>query len=225
MKMNKEKESLTSLTVSARIICCGHRHFVSQKSGLQFPAFLIQFIDSQDQNTVGSNRRFIRYHWRSKRDFLNLKRESVLDPKKSFPKSAYNNLCNQAVEKPWIRPLISDLEAERNHILSKLDIHNFDPEASGYQARMKKSVIRMDDFLANSTGSGAWSIFCRNDDCAGIINPTTFAQDNIKDSSSGDKEPNVHRGNAAKLSQYFTSETNAQMVRFLYFNCQLRKSK
>lgn len=71
-----------------RVIACGQKHFVSWKSGLSFPAFLICFhhpsnfdgIGNDDisktisANTISFSSSPYYYQWRSKRDFLALHR-------------------------------------------------------------------------------------------------------------------------------------------------------
>ncbi len=198
----------TRTTMSARIICCGHRSFFSPKSGLLFPALLIQFAEDfqTDDSTTGQQHTVYRYQWRSKRDFLILKRSTASTPNFSFPKSAFSNLCDQALKKPWLRPLNqADFETEKEIILSKLDLYDSDPEAYGYHPRMIKSIARLEKFLENHTDCGnAWAIFSRNEDGSGIINPGDRPITSCEDDATR---------RAVKLSQYFTSANDAKMVR------------
>ena len=208
--MNSKGEASSVIPVTGRIIGCGHRHFLSQKSGLQFPAFLIQSAEKSLHNSNTEQDIIYRYQWRSKRDFIMLKRSSTSNPKTDFPKNAFSNLCEQAVAKPWLRPLSQvEFQAERENILATLDLHDFDPKTSGYQPRMKKSIMRLEDFLENHIDCGAWAIFCRNEDGAGIMNLTTATDGEMNKLKL---EVDTTR-RAAKLSQYFTSPSNAQMVR------------
>lgn len=209
--MQVPKESLT-LPTSVRIIGCGFRCFYSQRSGLAFPAYLIQFSYNIDEDV------YCIYKWRAKRDFLLLKRSANHNSNKgsmAFPKNAYSNLCEQATMKPWLRPMIGDLRTEGKLIVGKLGLNDVNLESIqleegwGYVPRMKLSIIRLDDFLSQDFASEAWALFCREGDSEGIVagQAASFEKTNGSQREADD----IRR--AGKLGQYFASAENAKKVR------------
>ena len=107
-------------TNEVKVLACGYREIKSAKSGLTFPAFLVSLpLDEADNN--------VRIVWRSKRDFLLLGRASSL----SLPKAALKKLAEST---PWKRPGTS---------IPKIEGHI----ENHYHARMKKSLLQLDQFL------------------------------------------------------------------------------
>lgn len=209
-----ELSPLSTHVISARIIGCGHRHFLAKKSGLTFPSFLIQFAEKDRTRTTGDSKTYddsvqYRYSWRSKRDFLLLKRSNSLKST-DFPKSSFSNLCEQASINPWVRPLnCKDFQAESFNIIQTLGIQEIDAAQSGYHPRMKKSIMRIDSFLRNYSDSEGFIIFCRHGDSEGIITKESSATEEVSYKPQ-DKVGIIKH--AAKLSQYFTCRRDADMV-------------
>lgn len=193
---------------SVKIIGCGQKHFYSQKSGLSFPAFLIQFSYFSQEELHHY------YYWRSKRDFLFLNREIMKQDNsrgsKNFPKNAFSKLCDQASLNPWLKPLIGELENELERVAiasaMECEISQLDVCSSAYQPRMRNSITRIEEFINNSTTG--LSLFCRRHD-----------SDNIRVVASNNYNQNLIFAEenrcsiAAKLGQYFTSEDIARKVR------------
>jgi len=263
----------------AQIIACGQRHIKSSKSGLTFPAFLVRFVDYDeepekegDKSKSSSNnhnendfkhdlshgtkksdiindiikkdtphcvklspcRRRYRYYWRAKRDFLLLNRalikKNTASSRKSvnaiFPKSVYSKLCEEAFNQSWVRPLQNNSNSEDQiHEIMKKLLNN--PELTrndlqdgiGFNIRMKKSLLRLDQFLQHAfNGCGnekesdsewveGWTLFCRDIDTEHLIYPHHVQNDLLLDT---EKVEDVRR--AAKYGQYFASEQNATKV-------------
>jgi len=197
-----------SRTHSVKIVGCGQKHFYSQKSGLSFPAFLIQFSYFSQEELHHY------YHWRSKRDFIFLHREIMNQGNscgsKNFPKNAFSKLCDQALLNPWLKPLTGELENERERVAIasaiECEISQLDVCSSAYQPRMRNSIMRIDDFINNSTTG--LSVFYRKQD-----------SDNIRVVASNNDNQNLVFAEenrcsiAAKLGQYFTSKDIARKVR------------
>jgi len=201
---------------SAKIVGCGQKHFFSQKSGLSFPAFLIQFSYFSEEVLHHY------YQWRSKKCFLLLKREKVtcshdgLHASKDFPKNAFSNLCEQASSDAWLKPLIGELENKQHAIATAIgnDISHLNLYLAAYQPRMKKSIMRLEDFINNyRTFTNNWARFCREEDSDNIrtIDPKDFRDKDYK---------TVENGHflATKLGQYFTSKDVARKVRNAVFS-------
>mmetsp|Transcript_6574 Transcript_6574/g.12386 ORF Transcript_6574/g.12386 Transcript_6574/m.12386 type:complete len:403 (+) Transcript_6574:142-1350(+) len=184
----------------AKLIACGHKHFLSLKSNLSFPAFLVQF------NCKTENENISYYQWRSKRDFLILKRNQTRQ-EKVFPKSSLSKLSDEATLKPWVVPLTKDLVHEKDVILKKLGTAGFldddSPSSLGYyHPSMKKSIQRLEGYMNDCVDSDGWVEFSRREDSEGII-----------DFGSGEtKEHSGDISKSAKFGQYFTIETNAQKI-------------
>jgi hypothetical protein len=193
---------------SLKIVGCGQKHFYSQKSGLSFPAFLIQFSYFAQEELLHY------YHWRSKRDFLFLNREIMNQDNsrgsKSFPKNAFSKLCDQASLNPWLKPLIGELESERERVAIasaiECEISLLDVCSSAYQPRMRNSITRIEDFINKSTTG--LSLFCRKQD-SDNIRVVASNNDNQNLASAEEKRCST----AAKLGQYFTSQDIARKVR------------
>lgn len=188
----------TTPTYNVKLIACGHKQFLSVKSNLSFPAFLVQFNCKTDFESYSY------LQWRSKRDFLILKRSDQQKRDTVFPKSSLSKLSDEAISKPWVVPLSGDLVLEKDMILKKLGPPDFINDKGSlslgyYHPSMKKSVKRLEDFMNDCVDSDGWIEFSRREDSDGIINfgCNQHAHDISK---------------SAKLCQYFTTETNAQKV-------------
>lgn len=173
-------------TNEVKVLACGYREIKSAKSGLTFPAFLVSLPLNEADNNV-------RIVWRSKRDFLLLGRASSL----SLPKAALKKLAEST---PWKRPGTS-IPTIEGHI------------ENHYHARMKKSLLQLDQFLQGSCrcddAKESWELFCRPGDTEGLVTvsipelPTNTVTTSQKSS---------------RLGQYFCSKENAQKVVHLTLN-------
>lgn len=251
-------------TVKAQIVACGQRCIRSTKSGLTFPVFLVQFKDErcsgdcQVQYNYRYHWRSKKDFLLLNRGFLsskvglqihqNSKSRVYRNINASFPKNVYSILCQEAIDnKPWIRPLNdnSDLSSQSHEILQFINEGNNGDDfdyvteqdlitAVGYQAKMKKSLMKLDQFIQqycnddssnNPKAEEHWKLFCRNEDCENIVNikeDDDKSHNNVCLHSSLDCD-DVRR--AAQYGQYFASESNAQKVRIKtsYDKIQLNK--
>jgi hypothetical protein len=174
------------------VLACGYRQIRIPKSGLTFPTFLVSLPNKK--HTV----------WRSKRDFLLLRRVSST----TFPKAALRKLAENV---PWRRPNVDVLPS------CCLGPNN------QYQVFMKKSVLQLDQFLkdieaaaassyADQKGLEAWEVFCRPEDTEGLVG-TTDPEKSCKESSL-ESPTNIISSQlqSSRLGQYFCSEDNAKHV-------------
>ena len=193
-------------TSNVKLVACGHKHFLSLKSNLSFPAYLVQF------NCKTGNENYSHYQWRSKRDFLVLKRNHQRQDK-VFPKSSLSKLSDEAMSKPWVVPLTKDLVPEMDVILKKLGTAGCSKDDDGpsslgyYHPSMKKSIKRIEDYMNDCIGSDGWVEFSRREDSDGIIS--------FGSCGGQTREPcDGITSKSAKLGQYFTIKTNVQKVSF-----------
>lgn len=206
----------TSLLIasSACIVACGQKRFLSPKSNLSFPAFLIRFQYKEEEN----GKRYY-YQWRSKRDFLNLKRRqsssSAQEERKNkvnFPKSSFAKLTDDATSnEPWVVPLTGDLLRDRDIICKQLgntswfqNHENFSIWNGNYRPHMKKSIKRLEDFMNDCASMcESWFEFSRKEDSKGII--SFDCQQTSQDSQN-------KISSAARLGQYYTNEPNCKKI-------------
>jgi hypothetical protein len=206
--MPPQKDSIP-LAHSAKIIGCGQTHFFSQKSGLSFPAFLIQFSFFSEETLHHY------YQWRSKKSFLLLKREKTSQAFKDFPKNAFSNLCDQASLKPWLKPLIGQLQNEEVAIalIVGSEVSHLGIYLSAYQPRMKKSIMRLEDFINNYKATNNWARFCCEEDSDNVRAINSIENSDKDHETESSPNQNNDRLLAAKLGQYFTSKEIARKVR------------
>lgn len=195
----------TTTPSNGKLIACGQKRFLSQKSNLSFPAFLVQFNNKMTNNETHSY-----YQWRSKRDFLLLKRNKCNRPQHDFPKSSLAKLSEEAMSKPWVVPLTRDLVSDKVVILKQLgpvDILSDDDKdllsLGYYHPNMKKAIKRLEDFMNDCIDSDGWIEFTRREDSDGIINFSCCSQ--VRQYSDDITK-------SAKFGQYFTIENNVQKV-------------
>eukprot|EP00979_Chaetoceros_neogracilis_P009708 scaffold2192_cov268-Chaetoceros_neogracile.AAC.110 len=205
--MPPQKDSIP-LAHSAKIIGCGQTHFFSQKSGLSFPAFLIQFSFFSEETLHHY------YQWRSKKSFLLLKREKTSQAFKDFPKNAFSNLCDQASLKPWLKPLIGPLQNEEVAIalIVGSEVSHLGIYLSAYQPRMKKSIMRLEDFINNYKATNNWARFCCEEDSDNVRAINSIENSDKDHETESSPNQNNDRLLAAKLGQYFTSKEIARKV-------------
>lgn len=229
-------------TSKVQIIACGQRQIKSRKSGLTFPSFLIAFKDKSDRHQI--------FRWRSKKDFLLLNRAiacnssskgeeegtSRNNAKCFFPKSAYTNLCKEAISEPWVRPLkgMPEFSTRSNDIFRMISATADSPqlggdkklEGVGFKAKMKKSLLQLDQFLQYVQNEArddvrnanrkilenAWDYFCRDEDSEDVVGHTNNQID-MQSTINADFTQENNERLAAKCGQYFASDCNAQKVR------------
>lgn len=179
-----------------RVVACGYKHFISYKSGQTFPAVLVQFGPDD-------------FYWRTKKDFLLLKRQS--NSTISFPKKAYAKLISRS---PWIRNLShdDDILREKMSVESGNQEQNSTTLINNYDTDMKKSLYWVDDFLFKTTRSNtinAMSEFHRREDASHltVFHNQTNTYESIHSSSIS------HQQNASAIfGQYFASPENVDVV-------------
>lgn len=199
---------------SPSLISAGQMLMTSKKSGLTFPAVLIEFPSLDDVS--GGYRR-----WRVKLDFLRLNRvlqryyrsKGVNSKTAVFPKKAYNRLCEAASKKPWMVPI----ESDRATFVSLRDSQTDD------RKELKRVVHQLNLFLLHAfrlfdclskneykssdeiTVIEAWTTFVKNEDSPNLIDLDVSRRMNETGKDDGSMK-------AAALGQYFCSDKNAERI-------------
>ena len=169
--------------ICPRLIACGYRRILIPKSGLSFPAFLVEVpmirrdddgVDNDDKDDDTNDYEpvpKIQIVWRSKRDFLLLGRiptmrqrqhTQQLPPYKSCLKKL---VADQTI--PWKRPDYNWHDAVASASDREVQDIVINPSNNQYHISMKKSIMQLDQLLhnlqSNSTKEAqkVWNLFCR----------------------------------------------------------------
>jgi hypothetical protein len=191
-----------------RIVACGHRSVRISKSGLLFPAWMVEFAGADESSLslrstseIAASKKWCCW-WRSKRDFLLLGR---VTRKHALPwtAAAWGKL---SVAAPWIPPgvvAIGNAEA----------VNNWKPNMTKSLFLVNQYLQRLDDLCSRADVHPevllAWQTFCRPEDTQDLAS----ADD---DSNESNVAMDDAFGNS--LGQYFCSPDNGRQLVECFWN-------